>query len=257
MTTLTSDLLISEITDEVSGLPYAQRMAVVRAYEQILKEHEDEAVKLRYAWPLYARDSQLPPDGDWDTWLILAGRGFGKTRTGAEWVRDQVESKAAHRIALVARTTDEAQSVMIEGESGIINISPHWNMPTYEPSKRKLTWPNGAFALVFSSHEPDQLRGPQFDAAWCDELASWEYPEQTWDNLSFALRLGHPATIRRHNHTQGYRASPITSQQARRTRHQRLHIRQPEQSAARLLQRTHRPVRRHPPRTAGDPRRAY
>ena len=80
---------------------------------------------------------------------------------------------------------------MIEGESGIINISPHWNMPTYEPSKRKLTWPNGAFALVFSSHEPDQLRGPQFDAAWCDELASWEYPEQTWDNLSFALRLGH------------------------------------------------------------------
>ena len=148
MTTLTSDLLISEITDEVSGLPYAQRMAVVRAYEQILEKHEDEAAKLRYAWPLHARDSQLPPDGDWDTWLILAGRGFGKTRAGAEWVRDQVESKAAHRIALVARTIPEAQSIMIEGESGIINISPHWNMPTYEPSKRKLTWPNRADALV-------------------------------------------------------------------------------------------------------------
>ena len=85
---------------------------------------------------------------------------------------------------------DEAQSVMIEGESGILNISPHWNMPVYEPSKRKLTWPNGAFALAFSSHEPDQLRGPQFDAAWCDELASWEHPAETWDNLSFALRLG-------------------------------------------------------------------
>ena len=90
----------------------------------------------------------------------------------------------------MARALDEAQSVMIEGESGIINISPRWNMPTYEPSKRKLTWPNGAFALVFSSHEPDQLRGPQFDAAWCDELASWQYPNETWDNLNFALRLG-------------------------------------------------------------------
>ena len=147
MTTLTTDDLISEITDEVSGLPYAQRMAVVRAYEHILEKHEDEAAKLRYAWPLHARESQLPPDGDWDTWMILAGRGFGKTRTGAEWIRSQVEDKKARRIALVARTTDEAQSVMIEGESGIINVSPHWNIPTYEPSKRKLTWPNGAFAL--------------------------------------------------------------------------------------------------------------
>ena len=122
--------------------------------------------------------------------MILAGRGFGKTRTGAEWIRSQVETAGARRIALVARALDEAQSVMIEGESGIINISPHWNMPTYEPSKRKLTWPNGAHALAFSSHEPDQLRGPQFDAAWCDELASWQYPNQTWDNLAFALRLG-------------------------------------------------------------------
>ena len=85
---------------------------------------------------------------------------------------------------------------MVHGESGIINISPPWDKPTYEPSKRKLTWPSGAHALVFSSHEPDQLRGPQFDAAWCDELASWEYPEQTWDNLSFALRLGrHPRSV--------------------------------------------------------------
>ena len=108
----------------------------------------------------------------------------------AEWIRSQVETAGARRIALVARALDEAQSVMIEGESGIINISPHWNMPTYEPSKRKLTWPNGAHALAFSSHEPDQLRGPQFDAAWCDELASWQYPNQTWDNLAFALRLG-------------------------------------------------------------------
>ena len=83
MTALTADSLVTEITAELSGLPYAQRMATVRAYEQILEEHEDEAAKLRYAWPLYARESQLPPEGDWDTWLILAGRGFGKTRAGA------------------------------------------------------------------------------------------------------------------------------------------------------------------------------
>ena len=185
---------VSAIAADVKSLPYAQRQKTLQAY--LLALPRREAIRLDYLWPLYARDSQMPPEGDWDTWLILAGRGFGKTRTGAEWIRSQVEDKKARRIALVARTTDEAQSVMIEGESGILNISPHWNMPTYEPSKRKLTWPNGAFALVFSSHEPDQLRGPQFDAAWCDELASWEYPEQTWDNLSFALRLGrHPRSV--------------------------------------------------------------
>ena len=176
------------VADHLGHLPKSQRAACL---ETIMSDlHRREAMELQYAWSLHARDSQLPPPGDWDTWMILAGRGFGKTRTGAEWVRAQVENKQAHRIALVARTLDEAQSVMIEGESGIVNISPPWNKPTYEPSKRKLTWPNGAHALTYSSHEPDQLRGPQFDAAWCDELASWEYPDQAWDNLSFALRLG-------------------------------------------------------------------
>ena len=189
MTTLTADNLLSEIIEELSDLPHAQRVAAVDAYLQLLDE--PERLRLKYAWELYARESQMPPEGDWDTWLILAGRGFGKTRTGAEWVRAQVENNQAGRIALVARTIPEAQSVMIEGESGIINVSPPWNQPIYEPSKRKLTWPNGAFALAFSSHEPDQLRGPQFDAAWCDELASWEYPNESWDNLAFALRLGH------------------------------------------------------------------
>ena len=181
--------LVSKVAGHLGHLPKSQRAACL---ETIMSDlHRREAMELKYAWSLHARDSQLPPPGDWDTWMILAGRGFGKTRTGAEWVRDQVESRAAHRMALVARTLDEAQSVMIEGESGIVNISPPWDKPTYEPSKRKLTWPNGAHALAFSSHEPDQLRGPQFDAAWCDELASWEYPAQTWDNLTFALRLGH------------------------------------------------------------------
>ena len=185
---------LNAIVDHLKSMPLSQRAGIMEIVQRGLKNHEK--ARLTYNWSLHARDSQLPPEGDWDTWLILAGRGFGKTRTGAEWVRAQVEDRHATRIALVARTLPEAQSIMIEGESGIINISPHWNQPTYEPSKRKLTWPSGAHALVFSSHEPDQLRGPQFDAAWCDELASWEYAQETWDNLSFALRLGrHPRAV--------------------------------------------------------------
>ena len=188
LTTLTGIDRVNAIVAHIESLTQDQRGSTTRAYQRNLPNWE--ASKLKHAWHLHARDSQLPPEEDWDTWLILAGRGFGKTRTGAEWVRAQVENRHAHRIALVARTLPEAQSIMIEGESGIINVCPLWNKPTYEPSKRKLTWPSGAFALAFSSHEPDQLRGPQFDAAWCDELASWEYPNQTWDNLNFALRLG-------------------------------------------------------------------
>ena len=150
----------------------------------------DPNMRFRYRWPLVARQNQTPPNGLWTAWILLAGRGFGKTRTGAEWVRSQVESGCAGRIALVARTPAEIRDTMIQGESGILSISPPWSMPEYESTKRKLTWPNGATAFLFSSYEPDQLRGPQFDAAWCDELASWKYPRDTWDNLAFALRLG-------------------------------------------------------------------
>ena len=138
--------LVSRVAGHLGHLPKSQRAACL---ETIMSDlHRREAMELKYAWSLHARDSQLPPPGDWDTWMILAGRGFGKTRTGAEWVRAQVENKQAHRIALVARTLDEAQSVMIEGESGIVNISPPWDKPTYEPTKRKLSWPNGAHALA-------------------------------------------------------------------------------------------------------------
>ena len=150
----------------------------------------DARTQFEYSWPLTARHSQNPPDGPWTAWILLAGRGFGKTRTGAEWVRSQVESGRAGRIALVARTPAEIRDTMIQGESGLLKICPPWAMPEYESTKRKLTWPNGATAFLFSSYEPDQLRGPQFDAAWCDELASWKYARDTWDNLAFALRLG-------------------------------------------------------------------
>ena len=171
----------------VSNLSQRARRQVLAGVIDVTGRAAYEALHL---WPLWARDSQIAPPGDWSVWLLMAGRGFGKTRTGAEWVRARVESGVSERVALVARTPADVRDVMIEGDSGLLSVCPPWNRPKYEPTKRRLTWPNGAFALAFSSHEPDQLRGPQFDAAWCDELASWEYPRETWDNLAFGLRLG-------------------------------------------------------------------
>ncbi|MFX4220689.1 MAG: DNA-packaging protein [Thalassobaculum sp.] len=144
---------------------------------------------LLHDWPLWARAKQLPPEGDWRVWLILAGRGFGKTRTGAEWVRALAETGRAGRIALVGETAGDARDVMVEGESGLLACCPPWGRPLYEPSKRRVTWANGAIATCFSADDPDQLRGPQFDAAWADEIAKWRY-EAAWDNLMLGLRLG-------------------------------------------------------------------
>ena len=149
----------------------------------------DEALALLYDWRFWARPSQLPPEGRWRVWLLLAGRGFGKTRTGAELVRSRVAARSARRLALIAPTAADARDVMVEGESGILAISPRWDRPRWEPSRRRLTWPNGAIATFYSADEPERLRGPQHDAAWCDELASWRYPE-AWDMLMFGLRLG-------------------------------------------------------------------
>jgi len=145
---------------------------------------------LEHSWAAIARPNQLPPPGDWwQIWLLLAGRGFGKTRTLAEWVCEQVLFGLASRIALVAATAADARDVLVEGESGILAVAPPWFRPIYEPSKRRLTWPNGAIGTTFSAEEPERLRGPQHDAAVCDELGSWSRPE-TWDMLQFGLRLG-------------------------------------------------------------------
>lgn len=148
---------------------------------------------LAYHWPFWARPSQLPPaDPDWLYWLLLAGRGSGKTRAGAEWVRGIKDSCAS--IALVGATKDDARAVMIEGPAGIFAVSAPDDMPVF--SRGRLTWKNGATAQLFSAERPDRLRGPQHHAAWCDELASWAYAEATWSNLQFGLRLGsHPRTV--------------------------------------------------------------
>lgn len=154
-----------------------------------------ELYQLEYDWDFWARRNQLPPAGNWRTWLVLAGRGFGKTRTGAETVRQWVESGQYGRIALVAPTAADARDVMIEGESGLMAICPPWNRPGYEPSKRRLVWPNGAMATTYSADVPKRLRGPQHDAAWCDEICAWEDPG-AWDMLMFGLRLGSdPRTV--------------------------------------------------------------
>ncbi|MQT12330.1 DNA-packaging protein [Segnochrobactrum spirostomi] len=149
---------------------------------------------LLHDWPLWARDDQMPPDGDWTTWLVLGGRGAGKTRAGAEWVRAAVMGRLggppAGRIALVGETLGDVRDVMIEGVSGLLAIHPRGERPTWQPSRRRLTWPNGAVAQGFSAEDPEGLRGPQFDAAWADEIAKWRHAEATWDMLQFGLRLG-------------------------------------------------------------------
>ena len=157
-----------------------------------------ESESLLHDWAFFARPEQIAPDGDWRVWLFLAGRGAGKTRSGAEWVRAQVKGGAS-RLALIAPTSADARDVMVEGTSGILSVS--WQhdrdargavmgLPTYEPSKRRLTWGNGAVATLFSAEEPERLRGPQHDAIWADELAAWKNAQDTWDMAMFGLRLG-------------------------------------------------------------------
>ncbi|MBT8152547.1 terminase family protein [Epibacterium ulvae] len=151
---------------------------------------------LPYEFSFWAMDHQLPPPGDWRAWVILGGRGAGKTRAGAEWVRAQVEGATALsagracRVALVGETYDQVRDVMIRGDSGIVACSPPDRRPVWKASERRLIWPNGAEAQAFSAHDPEALRGPQFDVAWADELAKWKKGEDSWDMLQFALRLG-------------------------------------------------------------------
>lgn len=141
-------------------------------------------------WPFWARPEQCAPQGDWRTWLVLAGRGFGKTRTGAEWVRAAAEANGALRIALIGATAGDARAVMVEGESGLLTIATPDLRPYWEPSRRRLRWKSGAQAFVYSAEEPGQLRGPQHHMAWCDEVAKWAHVTETWDNLQLGLRLG-------------------------------------------------------------------
>ena len=157
---------------------------------------DNALMALPWMFEFWALPHQLPPEGAWKTWVIMGGRGAGKTRAGSEWVRAQVEGSlpkdmgSARRVALVGETVDQVREVMIFGDSGIMACSPPDRRPEWQAGRHQLVWPNGAVAQVFSAHEPDSLRGPQFDAAWVDELAKWKKGQETWDQLQFALRLG-------------------------------------------------------------------
>lgn len=181
------------IMEQLALLPEEERLAALEGLDQDT---------LIWDWSVWARPEQLPPDDDWNVWLVLAGRGFGKTRLASEWVREQakITSEGQRRFALVARTAADVRDVIVEGESGIINVSPPSEKPHYEPSKRRLTWPNGNTATLFTADEPDGLRGPQFTHAWGDEIAAWrQTPDAAgmtaFDNLRVGTRLGRQPQI--------------------------------------------------------------
>ncbi len=147
-------------------------------------------------WEQISRPNQLAPPGTWNIWMILAGRGFGKTRAAAETIKKWVLSKKIKRIALISNTIQEARQVMVEGESGLLSISEESEKLEFYPSRRLLKWPNGAIATLYGAENYEQLRGPQFDAAWIDEFAKFQHPKETFEQLSFSLRLGeNPKTI--------------------------------------------------------------
>jgi phage terminase large subunit-like protein len=149
---------------------------------------DDEACALQFDWRFWAREQQLPPERDWTYWLILAGRGFGKTRSGAEMVRNW--SQKFRFVNLIGATVDDARDIMIEGESGILAICPKDERPVYRKSDRCLLWPTGAKSLIFTADEPDRLRGKQHEKLWADELCAWRYAGESWDQAMFGLRLG-------------------------------------------------------------------
>jgi phage terminase large subunit-like protein len=176
----------------------AQLLAQLPAREQqaLLKQFDVTGQSvLRWDWQFWARPSQLPPSGSWRFWLISSGRGAGKTRTGAEWVRMKV-AQGAKRIGLIAETAGDVRDVLVEGHSGLLSVYPPNDKPLYEPSKRRITWHNGAIAQTYSGDSPDQLRGPNHDIVWADEIAKYAYLDECFSNLDLGLRLGaHPQCV--------------------------------------------------------------
>lgn len=196
MTELTTDSQTSLTTDMrsaaeiLAALPEDEREAYLTQLDPSV------VANLKYTWSFWARPNQVAPEGNWNSWLILAGRGFGKTRTGAEWVREMALSNPGCRIAMVAETAADGRDVMVRGESGLLAIHPKSDRPEYSPTYRSVTWANGSQAFLYNATEPDQLRGPQHHFAWCDELAKWRYAQAMWDQLQFGLRLGdRPRTV--------------------------------------------------------------
>lgn len=173
-------------------LPEDLRLRILR------KLPPNELAALEFNWQFWGRPNQQEPQADYRYWVLNAGRGYGKTRTGAETVRSWAERKAHGGVyALVGPTSADVRDTMIEGESGILQVSPPWFRPEWYPSKRRLRWPNGAIAITYSAEKPERLRGPNIGAAWCDELCAWKYMKETWSQLRLTMRKGsgRPRTV--------------------------------------------------------------
>jgi len=168
-----------------AALPYEEKV------DRLAQLSDDECTELLHDWKWLSRPNQRPPTiferGEKSVWLVMAGRGFGKTRVGAEWVRERI--KTSQYVNLIGATASDARDIMVEGESGVLSICPKEERPEYIASKRQLQWPNGAISLIFTADEPERLRGKQHSDLWADELGSWRYGE-SWDQAMFGLRLG-------------------------------------------------------------------
>lgn len=179
---------LSGMREHLLSLSPSERRAVLRRLGPQM------CARLRHAWSFWARPEQRPPPGAWRFWLVMAGRGFGKTRTGAEWLHERVRSGSARYIALAARDSGDARDVMVLGPAGILATSDPKGRPIFEPSKRRVTWPGGATATIFSSDDPNAARGPQHDTVWLEELAAWKPTtrDELFANLDLGLRLTAP-----------------------------------------------------------------
>lgn len=188
--------LISTNSDVTSGAALIASADVAERKEFLRSLTDEQVMALPYLFEFWALDHQLAPSGDWRNWVILGGRGAGKTRAGAEWVRSMVEGSRprdpglAKRVGLIGETMEQAREVMVFGESGILACSPPDRRPTWIAGRQMLVWPNGAEARLYSAYDPERLRGPQFDAVWADELAKWPKAQATWDMMQFGLRIG-------------------------------------------------------------------
>lgn len=176
---------------QAAPLTALERLAMLPTKQREAEIRKIGAEKLQKDWSLWARAGQLAPAHDaWRVWLLMAGRGFGKTRAGAEWVRSVAQANSSARIALIGASMAETRSIMVDGESGLLAIAPSDNRPKFEASRNRLVWKNGAQAFLYSGESPEGLRGSEHSHAWCDELAKWAYAQAAWDNLQLGLRLG-------------------------------------------------------------------
>lgn len=174
----------ASFAERLAGLSEEEALRLLRRFP------EEELAGLARNWGFWSREAQRAPEGDWRVWLMMAGRGFGKTRAGAEWVRAVAQADGTARIALVGATLHDARSVMVEGPSGLLAIAPEGERPIYAPSLRRLAWRSGAQAMLYGAAEPESLRGPEHSHGWADEIAKWTDGQDSWDNLMMGMRLG-------------------------------------------------------------------